>query len=106
MGGLAKLELSRKLSIGSQADFSLGRELTDACSSFSNLQGGAIGAIGTAPAAQTSENYTSQYASAGWQYQRNRTTIAVSGRWEKDEMTASPGWTTRAAERSSTSRAD
>ena len=83
-GGLAKLELSRKLSSAATLTFSVGRELTDASTSFSNLQGGAIGAVGTAPAAQTSDNYTSQYASARWQYQRNRTTIAVSGRWEKE----------------------
>jgi hypothetical protein len=83
-GGLAKLELSRKLSSAAKLTLSLGRELTDASTSFSNLQGGAIGAIGTAPAAQTSDNYTSQYASAAWRYQRNRTTIAVSGRWEKN----------------------
>ncbi len=89
-GGLAKLELSRKLSSAAKLTLSLGRELTDAGTSFSNLQGGAIGAIGTAPAAQTSDNYTSQYASAGWQYQRNRTTIAVSGRWEKDEYDGVP----------------
>jgi hypothetical protein len=88
-GGLAKVELSRKLSSAAKLTFSLGRELTDAAASFSNLQAGAIGATGTAPAAQTSENYTSQYASAGWQYQRNRTTIAVSGRWEKDEYDVS-----------------
>lgn len=89
-GGLAKLELSRKLSSAAKLTLSLGRELTDAATSFSNLQGGAIGAIGTAPAAQTSDNYTSQYASAGWHYQRNRTTIAVSGRWEKDEYDGVP----------------
>jgi hypothetical protein len=83
-GGLVKLELSRKLSSAAKLTLSLGRELTDASTSFSNLQGGAIGAVGTAPAAQTSDNYTSQYASARWQYQRNRTTIAVSGRWERN----------------------
>jgi len=90
-GGLAKLELSRKLSSAAKLTFSLGRELTDASTSFSSLQSGAIGAVGTAPAAQTSDNYTSQYASARWQYQRNRTTIAVSGRWERDEYDGIPG---------------
>jgi hypothetical protein len=92
-GSLAKLELSRKLSSAAKLTLSLGRELTDASTSFSNLQGGAIGTIGTigtAPAAQTADNYTSQYASARWQYQRNRTTIAVSGRWEKDEYDGIP----------------
>ena len=83
-GGLAKVELSRKLSAAAKLTVSVGRELTDGSSSFSTLQGGAIGVVGTAPAAQTSNNYTSNYASAGWSYQRNRTTIGLSGRWEKD----------------------
>lgn len=89
-GGLAKLKLSRKLSSAATLTLSLGRELTDASTSFSSLQSGAIGTVGTAPAAQTSDNYTSQYASARWQYQRNRTTIAVSGRWERDEYDGVP----------------
>jgi hypothetical protein len=32
----------------------------------------------------TADNYTANYVSAGWLYHRSRTTIAVSGRWEKD----------------------
>jgi hypothetical protein len=83
-GGLAKVELSRKLSAAAKLTLSAGRELTDASTSFSGLQSGAIGVIGTAPAAQTSNNYTSHYASAGWGYQRNRTTVGLSVRWEKD----------------------
>jgi len=69
---------------------SVGRDLTDASTSFSNLQSGAIGVIGTAPAAQTSNNYTSNYASAGWRYQRYRTAISLSGRWEKDLYEGQP----------------
>jgi hypothetical protein len=83
-GGLAKVELSRKLSAAAKLTVSVGRELTDASTSFSNLQSGAIGVVGTAPAALTSNNYTSNYALAGWQYQHSRTTISLSGRWEKD----------------------
>jgi hypothetical protein len=83
-GGLAKLQLVRKLSAASQLTLSAGHYLTDASSSFSNLQSGALGTIGTAPAAQTAENYISNYASVGWTYRRNRTTISLSGRWERD----------------------
>jgi hypothetical protein len=83
-GGLAKVEVSRKLSTAARLTVSVGRELTDASTSFSNLQSGAIGVVGTAPAAQTSNNYTSNYATAGWRYQRYRTTVSLSGRWEKD----------------------
>ena len=86
-GVLAKVQLSRRVSPASKLILAAGRELTDASSSFSTLQIGAIGAggiNGNAPAAQTSDNYTRTYASAGWQYVRNRTTILVDARWEKD----------------------
>lgn len=98
-GSLAKVKLSRKLSAAAKLTLTAGRELTDAGSSFSTLPAGAIGtggmigtggAIGTAPAAQTSDNYTSNYASVGWQYQRNRTTIALDARWEKDTYAGQP----------------
>jgi hypothetical protein len=83
-GGLARIALTRKISAAAKLIFSIGHELTDASSSFSNPLGGATGTIGTAPAAQTSNNYTDDHVSLMWQYQRNRTTIALSGRWEKD----------------------
>jgi hypothetical protein len=83
-GGLARIALARKLSTAAKLTLSIGRDLTDASTSFSNLQSGALGVVGTAPAALTSNSYTSHYASVGWEYERNRTTFAVSGRWEKD----------------------
>lgn len=86
-GPLAKLQLSRKISAAAKLTLTAGRELTDASSSFSTLQYGAIGPsgiIGTAPAPLTSDNYTSDYASASWQYQRNRTTLSLTAHWEKD----------------------
>jgi hypothetical protein len=83
-GGLATLSLSRKLSPSAQLTFTAGRELTDAGTSFSSLQPGAIGIVSSGSAAQTSQNYTSTYVSAGWQYARYRTKLAVSARWEKD----------------------
>jgi hypothetical protein len=89
-GGLARVELARKLSTTAKLTVSAGRDLTDASTSFSNLQGGAIGVVGTAPAPQTSKNYTSDYTSVGWQYERNRTTIGLSGRWEKDIYDGAP----------------
>ena len=83
-GGLAKASLSRRLSKSARLTLEFGRELTDGTSAFSGLQSGALGVIATAPAAGTSQNYTTDYASLGWQYERNRTTVALSGRWEKD----------------------
>ncbi len=87
---LVKLNLARKLSAAARLTLTAGRDLTDAATSFSGLQGGAIGLVGTAPAAQTTDNYTRSYASATWQYERNRTLIAVSGRWEKDIYDSAP----------------
>jgi hypothetical protein len=89
-GSLVKVELARKISTAAKLTVTVGRDLTDASTSFSTLQGGAIGVVGSAPAAVTSASYTSNYASAGWQYQRYRTTIGVSGRWEKDSYGGQP----------------
>jgi hypothetical protein len=81
---LGRVELGRTLSPSAKVTFTAGRELTDATSSFSTQQGGIIGTINYAPTPLTSDVYTSTYASAGWQYVRNRTTVALTGRWEKD----------------------
>jgi hypothetical protein len=89
-GGLAKIELARKISPAAKLTFSAGRYLTDAATSFSGLQSGAIGVVGSAPAAVTADNYTAHTVSAGWVYHRSRTTIALSGRWEKDIYGAQP----------------
>jgi hypothetical protein len=89
-GVLAKLQASRKLSSAATLKLSLGRDLTDASASFSSLQSGAIGVVGTAPAAVTSNSYTSDYASLDWQYHRFRTDFGVSGRWEKDVYGTDP----------------
>ncbi len=84
-GPLAKLELSRRISPSAKLIFTAGRDLTDASSSFSNQSTGAVRAsTPIAPAALTSDSYRMTYASASWQYKRNRTTLAVTGRWEKD----------------------
>jgi hypothetical protein len=97
-GPFVKLQLSRKISSAANLTFTAGRNLIDAATAFSALQGGAIGAIGatavsgigTSPAAVTSSNYTVTYASVGWQYARNRTTFGVSGQWEKDSYQGQP----------------
>jgi hypothetical protein len=87
-GPLAKLQLARKISSAAKLLFSAGRELTDASTSFSSLQSGAAGVIGAAPAAQTASSYTDTFATAEWQYQRNRTLIALSAHWEKNVYSA------------------
>lgn len=89
-GPSAKLRLLRKLSSVSTLTFTVGRDITDGTSAFANLQSGAIGGIATAQAALSQNNYTDTYGSIGWEYVRNRTTIAVSGTWEKDSYEGLP----------------
>lgn len=89
-GPAAKLRVLRKLSSVSKLTFTLSRDITDGSTAFANLQGGAIGGIVTAPAALSQNNYTATYGSVGWEYARNRTTIGVSGTWEKDSYHGQP----------------
>ena len=83
-GPLARIAVTRKLSSAATLTLAGGRELTDGISSFGSIQSGAIGVVGTVPALLTSSSYTSDFGSAGWQYERDRTAIGVSGQWEKD----------------------
>jgi hypothetical protein len=89
-GPLAHVELTRKLSSAANLTLSVGQELTDALSSFSALQNGAITAISTAPAAVTGGSYTDRFASVAWNYYRNLTSLRLSGRWEKDSYAGQP----------------
>jgi hypothetical protein len=81
---LVRLELSRTLSPSSKLTFAGGRELTDAASSFTTQQGGAVTIINNAPTPLTSDVYTATYGSGAWQYTRYRTSLTVTGRWERD----------------------
>jgi hypothetical protein len=83
-GPLARIAVTRKLSSAASLTVSGGRELTDGVSSFGSIQSGAIGVVGAVPALLTSSSYTSDFGSVGWRYERNRTTIGVSGHWERD----------------------
>lgn len=89
-GPNAKLQLLRKLSSVSTLTFTVGREITDGTAAFANLQSGAIGGIVTGQASLSQNNYTDTYGSVGWKYVRNRTTIDVSGTWEKDSYDGQP----------------
>jgi hypothetical protein len=89
-GPNAKLQLRRKLSSVSTLTFTVGRDITDGSTAFSNLQSGAIGGIVTGQAVLSQSNYTTTYGSVGWEYARNRTTIGVSGTWEKDSYEGQP----------------
>jgi hypothetical protein len=89
-GPNAKLQLLRRLSSVSTLTFTIGRDITDGSTAFANLQSGAIGGIVTGPAVVAQNNYTLTYGSVAWEYARNRTTIGVSGTWEKDAYDAQP----------------
>lgn len=89
-GPLAKLQITRKISHTSSVNLTLTRELTDASTGFSTAQVGAIGGISTTPPAVTANSYTSETAAFGWSYARNRTTFALSARWEKDDYSTQP----------------
>lgn len=89
-GPLARLELARTLSPSAKVTVNAGRELTDAASSFSTQQGGAVSTINFAPVPITSDSYSATYGNAGWQYVRYRTSLAVTGRWERDRYPGAP----------------
>jgi hypothetical protein len=89
-GPNAKLQLLRKLSSVSTLTFTIGRDITDGSTAFANLQSGAIGGIVTGAAVLSQNNYTATYGSVAWEYARNRTTIGVSGTWEKDSYDGQP----------------
>jgi hypothetical protein len=89
-GPNAKLQLLRKLSSVSTLTVTIGRDVTDGSTAFANLQSGAIGGIVTSPAVVSQHNYTVTYGTVGWSYVRNRTTIGVSGTWEKDSYDGQP----------------
>ena len=87
---LVRLLLTRKVSPFSVLSVSAGREYTDAAGTFSSLTGGAAGGIVVAPVTQTTANALRNYGSAGWAYDRLRTTIAVTAGWARDTYDLQP----------------
>lgn len=81
---LVHLSLSRKISPFTTVTLDGGREYTDAGGAFSDLTAGAAGGIAIGAVAQTTANYARNYGSLGWAFSRLRTTLALTGRWERD----------------------
>ncbi|MGH8325471.1 MAG: hypothetical protein ACRET2_01765, partial [Steroidobacteraceae bacterium] len=81
---LVRLQLTRRISPFSVLTLFGGREYTDAGDSFSSLRPGAAGGIVVAPFSGTTGNYLRDYGSAGWQFERLRTTLGLTGTWEHD----------------------
>jgi hypothetical protein len=87
---LAQLQLTRQISPFQTIFISGSQQLTDNADSFSALTSGAAGYTIIAPAAGTGGNYLADSAAAGWTYKRNRTTLALSANWERDDYTLQP----------------
>jgi hypothetical protein len=94
-GALAHLDASRKISPHMNLTLSLAHQLTDAADAFSGFRAGAVGTIGTAispqvtggtaaPTAQTAGAYTTNSAGVGWSLEYHRTTLSVTGRYQRD----------------------
>jgi hypothetical protein len=83
-GPLLKLQLTRRISASNSLIFTAGQFLTDPASSFSIEGVGATGVYSTTPGYLTGGVYRDTYGSAGWRFQRNRTTVGLTGTWERD----------------------
>lgn len=83
-GPLVRLLLTRRISPFSILTVGGGREYTDAGDSFATLTAGAGGGIVVAPVTQTTGNYQRTYGTAGWEFARLRTTVGLTGNWERD----------------------
>lgn len=81
---LVRLLLTRRISPFSVLSLGGGREYSDAGDSFSNLTSGAGGGIVVAPVYQTTANALRTYGSGGWAFTRLRTTLGITGTWERD----------------------
>ena len=81
---LFEAELTRRLTPYTNLSLSVGQELTDAAEGFSNLRPGATGGIVLAPVSGTSDSYLARYVSGAWRLERDRTTIALSDRYEEE----------------------
>jgi hypothetical protein len=84
---LAQLLLTRDLTPFQSLFLSAGQQYTDTADAFSGLTGGAAGYTILAPAAGSGGNYLDQSASAGWEYKRGRTTLGLTGRWDRNTYT-------------------
>jgi len=81
---LAQLTVRRLISPSTTFTLALGHQLTDAADSFRNLRGGTGGGIVIAPVAGTTAPDLANYGSGDVRFERNRTTITLSARWERD----------------------
>jgi hypothetical protein len=99
-GFLAQLNATRRVSPSVALDLSLGRTLTDSSAGFNSLQTSnatssynptsPVNIATNAPVTITSGVYTGDFVLAGWRYVRARTSLSLTGRWEKDTYVYEP----------------
>lgn len=76
---LLRLDVSRRLSASMTGSLTAAREFSSAGAAFASAQssGGGIG-LGAQPGRQTVDPFTNDYATLGWAFDRNRTSLSLS----------------------------
>lgn len=81
---LVRLSITRNVSPFSSISLSGGRDYNNAMGSFASLAASATGGIPVASATQTTANALQSYGNVAWGFHRLRTTINLSGGWERN----------------------
>lgn len=84
---LAQLRLTRDLTPFQSLYINGGQQFTDSADTFGSLTSGAAGKLIVAGAAGTAGNYLDDYATAGWRFKEDRTSLDVSARWDRATYT-------------------
>ena len=87
-GLLLRLDATRRLSASSTATLNAGREFSNSGSAFADMQG--IGGIGlvTVSGRQTAQPFTNTYATLGWDFARQRTSMNAFVSWVEQSYDA------------------
>lgn len=81
---LVRLSLTRNVSPFSTVSVAGGREYRNATGGFASLDSGATGGIPIGSATQTTGNALHTYGNVNWGFRRQRTSIDVTGGWERN----------------------
>jgi hypothetical protein len=83
-GMLLRLDASRRLSGASTAVLRAGREFVNSGSAFAAAQTSSSVSLNAVPGRQSEEPFTRDYASLGWSFARNRTSLSLALAWSED----------------------
>jgi hypothetical protein len=83
-GLLFRLEASRRLSGASLALLRAGREFANSGTAFANAQESGSISLSAVPGRQSEVPFVHDYASLGWSFSRNRTSIGLGIGWSED----------------------